>query len=268
LQTLHYQGNEAMFSFKKYITKMCKCFELLEDNDQGLLDAQKVKKMLEGVILTNQEVVSLKTVVRTNHPTNFDSASTLMATQITLLFPSPNNDPRNKRKVSAMMQQSQGPRAPNQGCGHGCNCNPVGAGGRGGGCGSGNGRGGGGGNACNRHPPMMLNGVNVSDPMHNFMSDEWKHLHESGFLSLLIDHCSGLANRQAGNPGGHGIPRGGRGDGHGHQVQIGAVTMIPEHDNSTLMDSNQGSGSQVTSAGGTAGARFGSLCYRQAGNNS
>jgi hypothetical protein len=234
----------------------------LEDNDQGLSDAQKVKKMLAGIVSTNQEIISLKTVVRTNHPNDFDSASTLMATQIALLFPSAENEHRtNKRKISVVTQN-----VPNQGRGHGRGRNQAG-GNRGGG----NGRGGGGGNARNRNPPLLLNGVDVSDPMRNFTSDEWKRLRESGFLSWLIDRRSAMANRRSGHHGGRGnFPGGrggGRGDGNGRQVQIGAVTAIPEHDNSTLTDSNQ-SRAQVTNpaSGGTAGARFGSLRYRQGGN--
>jgi hypothetical protein len=261
LQKLHYR-NEAVFSFEKYITRMSECFELLEDNDQGLSDAQKVKKMLAGIVSTNQEIVSLKTVVRTNHPNDFDSASTLMATQIALLYPSAENKHRtNKRKISAVAQ-NQGPTQQNQGRGHGRNRNQA-VGNRGGG----NGRGGGG-NARNRNPALLINGVDVSDPMRNFTSDEWKRLRESGFLSWLIDRHSAVANRRAGDHGGRGNVRGGRGggcgDGNGRQVQIGAVTAIPDHDNSTLTDSNQG-GTQTTNTGGTAGARFGSLCYRQAG---
>jgi hypothetical protein len=58
------------------------------------------------------------------------------------------------------------------------------------------GRGGGG-----RHGAQILNGVDVSDPMRNFTSDEWKRLCESGFLSWLIDHCSGLHNRHGGGGG-------------------------------------------------------------------
>jgi hypothetical protein len=263
LQKLHY-WNEAVFSFEKYVTRMSECFELLEDNDQGLSDAQKVKKMLAGIVSTNQEIVSLKTVVRTNHPNDFDSASTLMATQIALLYPSAENEHRtNKRKISAVAQ-NQGPNAQNQARGNGRNRNQAG-GNRGGGYG----RGGGGGNARNRNPALLINGVDVSDPMRNFTSDEWKRLRESGFLSWLIDRRSAVANRRAGNPhGGRGNVRGGRGggrgEGNGRQVQIGAVTTIPDHDNSTLTDSNQG-GTQSTTTGGTAGARFGSLRYRQAG---
>jgi hypothetical protein len=65
-------------------------------------------------------------VVRTNHPTNFGSASILMAIQIALLFPSAENKHRmNKRKILAVTQ-NQGPNMPNQGQSHGHNCNQAG----------------------------------------------------------------------------------------------------------------------------------------------
>jgi hypothetical protein len=53
LERLHYKS-EASFSFKKYVTKMNECFELLQDNNQDLAEAQKVRKLLNGV--------------KTNHP--------------------------------------------------------------------------------------------------------------------------------------------------------------------------------------------------------
>jgi hypothetical protein len=184
-----------------------KCFELLEDNDQGLSDAQKVKKMLAGIVLTNQEIVLLKTVVCTNHPNDFESARMKMATQIALLVPSAKNEHRtNKRKILAVTQNM-----PNQGHGHGRNRNQTG-----GNCGGGNGRSGGGGNAQNWNPQLMLNGVDVSDPMRNFTSNKWKRLQESSFLSWLIDHCSAMMNCHSGNHGGHGNFPGGCGGGRGN----------------------------------------------------
>jgi hypothetical protein len=174
LNCLHYH-NETSFSFERYITHMSECFELMEDNHQGFSEAQKVKKMLDGVVLTNAEVVAIKVVVRSTHPTDFNSASTLMAGQIALLYPAASMDLRNKRKISAVAQTS------GRGRGRG-RCGGRNAGGRGGGGG--------------RHGnPQILNGVDVSDPVHNFTSDEWKRLRESGFLSWLIDRRSGLASR-------------------------------------------------------------------------
>jgi hypothetical protein len=253
LNRLHYR-NETSFSFERYITRMSECFELMEDNHQGYSEAQKVKKMLDGVVSTNAEVVAIKAVVRSTHPTDFNSASTLMAGQIALLYPAASTDVRNKRKISAVAQ--------GRGRGRG-RCGGRNAGGRGGGGG--------------RHGnPQILNGVDVSDPMRSFTSDEWKRLRESGLLSWLIDRRSSLANRRSGNPhaGGRGTPRGGRGggrgDGSGRVVQIGAITTIPDHqDNSSLTESNQGSAPTTpisqTSTGGNAGSRFGGQRYRQSG---
>jgi hypothetical protein len=90
LERLHFKS-EALFSFEKYTTRLNKCFKLLEDNDQALAEAQKVKKMLKGVISTNPEVIAIKAVVCSIHPTtNFNQASTLMDGQIAILFPAAN----------------------------------------------------------------------------------------------------------------------------------------------------------------------------------
>jgi hypothetical protein len=113
LTRLHYRGNEAVFSFDNYITRMSECFELMEDNHQGLSKPQKVKKMLDGVISTNPKVIAIKAVVSSKYPNNFNQASTLMANQIALLFPLADTEPRNKRKISAVSK--------NDGRGHGGN---------------------------------------------------------------------------------------------------------------------------------------------------
>jgi hypothetical protein len=95
LDHLHYK-NEKAFPFKKYITRLNKCFELLDENDQSISEAQKIKRMLKGVMSMNPEVIAIKAVVRLTHPTNFNRASTLMAGQIAVLFPAASTDMRNK----------------------------------------------------------------------------------------------------------------------------------------------------------------------------
>jgi hypothetical protein len=247
--------NEAAFSFENYITRMSECFELMKDNEQGLSEGQKVKKMLDGVVSTNAEVVAIKAVVRSTYPNDFSAASTLMAGQIALLFPAATNELRNKRKISAV---NAGPGTPNLGRGRG---------GRGGG-----GRGGGGRHG-NAH---MLNGVDVSDPMRNFTSDEWKRLRESGFLSWLIDRRTALANRRGANPGrhaeGHGFHRGGRGPGRGDECgrRVQAVTFnLPQSDaNSTWSETNVSPTSSLRGSAnsGRAGVRFGGQRYGRAIN--
>jgi hypothetical protein len=175
---------------------MSECFELMEDNHQGLSEPQKVKKMLEGIITTNGEILAIKAVVRTKHRNDFNQASTLMASQIALLFLGAEPEQCNKHKISAVSQGGRG-----NGGGH--------AGRQGGRM---NARAGGGG----RHGPhQVLNGVDVSDPLRNFTSDVWKKLRESGFLSWLIDRRSSLNSRHGGGAG-RGYQRGGgRGGGAG-----------------------------------------------------
>jgi hypothetical protein len=171
LERLHYKS-EASFSFEKYVTKMNECFELLKDNDQDLAEVQKVKKLLNGVKTNHPEVNALKTVVRATHPTDFNTATTLMAGQIAVLFPAASfsYDTRPKRKISA------------------ANTNHGGRG-----------------RFKRKKPPVMANGVDVSDPNRSFTSDEWQKLRQCGLLSWVIE--------QRNQHGGAG--RGGRGAGHG-----------------------------------------------------
>jgi hypothetical protein len=130
LERLHYKS-EASFSFEKYVTKMNECFELLKDNDQDLAEAQKVKKLLNGVKTNHPEVNALKTMVHTAHPTDFNAATTLMAGQIAVIFPAASFsfDTHLKRKISAA----------NTTCG-------------------------GRGQFERKKPPVMANGVDISDP--------------------------------------------------------------------------------------------------------
>ena len=131
---LHYKS-EATFPFERYITRLHECFEALEDNKQGLLDAQKVKKMLENVTSNNMEVISLKTVIRERYPNDFAQASTHMEGQIALIFPAAQSEIRNKRRIAAVDFRGRG----------------DGRGGRGRG-----------------RRTTMLNGVDVSDPTRSF----------------------------------------------------------------------------------------------------
>jgi hypothetical protein len=149
LERLHYKS-EASFSFEKYVTKMNECFELLKDNDQDLAEVQKVKKLLNGVKTNHPEVNALKTVVQAMHSTDFNAATTFMAGQIAVLFPAASffYDTRPKRKISA------------------ANTN---RGGRG--------------RFERKKPPVMANGVDVSDPNQSFTSDEWQKLRQCGLLS-------------------------------------------------------------------------------------
>jgi hypothetical protein len=195
LERLHYKS-EASFSFEKYVTKMNECFELLKDNDQDLAEAQKVKKLLNGVKTNHPEVNALKTVVRATHPTDFNAATTLMAGQIAVLFPAASfaYDTRPKRKISA------------------ANTN---RGGRG--------------RFERKKPSVMANGVDISDPNQSFTSDEWPKLRQGGLLSWVIEQ-----RNQHGAGAGRGGRGGGRGSngprvrfqigGRGHQDGRGNAT--------------------------------------------
>ena len=107
LMRLHYKS-EASFPFEKYITRLHECFEALEDNKQGLLYAQKVKKMLENVTTSNMEVISLKTVIRERYPNDFAQASTHMAGQIALIFSAAQRDSQQTSDRGCRFSRSWG----------------------------------------------------------------------------------------------------------------------------------------------------------------
>jgi hypothetical protein len=86
LEMLHYK-NESVFPFEGYVTRLHESFEALDDNNQGLVDAHKVDKLLEGVHSNNIEVMSLKTYIRAQHSNDFNAAATHMAKQICCYFP-------------------------------------------------------------------------------------------------------------------------------------------------------------------------------------
>jgi hypothetical protein len=183
LERLHYKS-EASFSFEHYVIKMNECFELMDNNDQALAEAQKVKKLLNGVKSTHPEINALKTVVRATYPTDLNAATTLMAGQIAAIFPAASfsYDQRPKRKISAASAN----RA-SRGC-FGRKQGPM---------------------------PIMANGVHITDPNRSFTSDEWSRLRQSGLLSWIIERratndrarCNG--GSRTGHQGGRGS-RGGR----------------------------------------------------------
>jgi hypothetical protein len=59
----------------------------LEDNHQGLIDAHKVDKLLEGVHSNNVEVMALKTYIQVQYSDDFNAAATHVAKQIVAIFP-------------------------------------------------------------------------------------------------------------------------------------------------------------------------------------
>jgi hypothetical protein len=81
LEKLHYK-NELVFLFQDYVTCLHECFEVLGDNNQGLINVHEVDKLLEGVHSNNIEVTALKTYLWAQHSNDFNAAATHMAKQI------------------------------------------------------------------------------------------------------------------------------------------------------------------------------------------
>jgi hypothetical protein len=234
LECLHYMS-EASFSFEKYVTKMNECFKLMDDNDQVLAEAQKVKKLLNGVkSSTHPEINALKTVVRATHPTDFNAATTLMAGQIAVIFPSASlsYNQRPKRKISAasINRAGRGRFGRKQG--------PM---------------------------PMIANGVDITDPNRSFTSDEWNRLRQCGLLSWIIERraANDRAKRYGGGRTGN---QGGCGNSHGGRTQLNApndrvVAAVEQQQHGNVTDTNSDSPrvhfGTLRGRGGRVGVNFG-----------
>jgi hypothetical protein len=166
---------------------MNECFELMDDNDQALAEAQKVKKLLNGVKSTHPEINALKTVVRATYPTDFNAATMLMAGQIAVIFPAASfsYDQHPKWKISAASANRAGRSC--LGRKHGL-------------------------------MPIMANGVDITDPNRSFTSDEWSRLCQSGLLPWIIE-CQAANDRAKCNSGGRFGHQGGHGN-HGGRMQM------------------------------------------------
>jgi hypothetical protein len=70
IDALSYQNEQAL-KFESYLSRLSENFDLLEDNDQGLSETQKVKKFLEGIISTHQDVINIKGQIRDHFLTIF-----------------------------------------------------------------------------------------------------------------------------------------------------------------------------------------------------
>jgi hypothetical protein len=245
------------YRFEQYVTKFSECFEVMADNDQQLFEVQKVKYLLDGMSLTNPDIIATKAVVREKFPTNFNQASLPLGGQIFCMYPASHLESHAKRKISAVHRDSarnrnrNGPpydqRVRNN--------VPVRPGAR---SGSPNGA-------------LTANGVDLSDPPCTFTPDEWRHLREAGMANWAMDQRNkGHATVQ----GGRGQGRGGEGRGNagrgGQQARASVVRFQDtEESNSNLTmersptagGNNSTASSRSGGRGGRAGAGFGGGCY-------
>jgi hypothetical protein len=81
LARLFYKGETPNFTFKTYVTRLREAFELLADNEQPLMGAQKVKQLLKGITCTHPCITPLITVIMKDYSTNFEEASRVASCQ-------------------------------------------------------------------------------------------------------------------------------------------------------------------------------------------
>jgi hypothetical protein len=84
IEKLHYHNEQAV-SFEEYVSRMTENFELLEDNEQGLSETQKIKQFLAGIVSTHPDVYGIKSQVRSMFMNNFYEASKHFASQLSMI---------------------------------------------------------------------------------------------------------------------------------------------------------------------------------------
>jgi hypothetical protein len=193
-------------------------FDLLEDNDQGLSETQKVKKFLGGIISTHQDVINIKGQIRDRFSTNFYEAAKHFVAQLSMIpgyMANRMDRNRAKRRIMAMIAEMERDHDERVALGYGYGQN-YGYGGHGRGRGRIGNR--------NRQHRQYHAGVDVTDPMFTlFTRDEYARLRAGGHLEWLANICWNNGGRPrndvCGGRGGRGRGRGrGAGRGPGHQV--------------------------------------------------
>jgi hypothetical protein len=255
LEKLHYI-NENAKPFEAYVSQMTEQFELLEDNDQGLSETQKVKYFLKGVISTHPDVRGIISQVRAMHSTNFYEASKHFAGQLSQIpgymvkgsgtggYTRGDNAKRRISAVEAAYEQEA--RMGRNRAGYHYH-----------GMGGGRARGRGGGNR-GQHNRQYRSGVDVTDPHRTFSPEEYTRLRQGGHITWLANVRWNNGGRPHDNRGGR-DGRGGRGHGRaqlGRQVSF--LEHVPSEGSTTTTQQNNEVQHQ---RGGNAGARFGGRRY-------
>jgi hypothetical protein len=255
---VYYKENPPHMTFEKYVSRLTENFVLLEDNDQGLSETQKVKQFLKGIMSTHTDVMHIKSQTRANYPTDFHGAITFMAMQLSLIpgYMSQGDDHKRgaKRQVSALLA----------GMDQDAFQAFIASADRYAQLGRGRGRGGG-----NRHRGKLeieyingrqyRSGVDVTDPNRTFSPDEFARLKAGGHAAWLANIRWNNGGRpRGGGGGGRGANRGGRGHGRGHNAgRRVAFVESQQQDESGMAATN----ANANQRGGNAGARFGGRRY-------
>lgn len=164
LENLHY-NQEQTFSFEKYITVMQGAFNILRDNGEAKRETEKVRILCKKITSTNVQLQSAISTVAMDDQlrNNFTDACNKLSERVAMIFPAVSGSRHTYRRNASAMRGGRG------------------RGGRGRGPMHGRGRGRGGRhyrpyNDSRSELPKSINGVDTSDPLRSFTSDEYMKL--------------------------------------------------------------------------------------------
>ena len=173
LTELKYLGQEQVFSFEKFTTKLQGCFNILEKEFN--LESLKVRAMFDRIHTSHPVLLATIAVIKNKaeNKNNFRNAANELSEAIAQIFPSSRMSRKERRAIYELASGGGG-----RGRGRG-----GGRGGRGrGGRGSGGPGGGRGGRFTQPTSPVnnKINGIDVSDPNRTFSPQEFRTLGEGG----------------------------------------------------------------------------------------
>ena len=194
LSELKYLGQEHVFSFERFTTKLQSCFNILDK--EYALESLKVRAMFDRIHTNHPALIATIAMVKgkRENKESFVNASNELSEEISQLFPAANKfTKRQNREIYEMGRgrghsdrdgrgRSRGERGSGRdGSGRGRRGSGRGRSGRGSGRG-GSGRGGEGGHGRSMIQPVnnKINGVDVTNPNRTFSTREFSQLGDGG----------------------------------------------------------------------------------------
>ena len=242
----HYKGNETIYPFSKFASKLREAYTTMQQSDRPETQAKQVEQLLEKMqVEHHQKLVNIKMEATRRHPDNFVECVNFISAEISQHIKPAAKSPDGKRKRYVSATETGG-RGRGRGRGRG--------GGRGDGRG-GRGRGRGGGRDQGGHGGgILVYGVDITNPDRFFTSDEMNRLGREG-QRILYDRRDAIRARGDG-----------RGDGRGRGRHVAAAGADRQEDSTQgqVQQQEEQSG-RGSNRGGRNGARFGRGRYNEGG---
>lgn len=188
LEAIYYKGNEAVYPFSKYTSKLQEIFQAYEDANRPKSGTDKVDDLITKMQVPDDGVLlNIKMDARRRFPDSYEDCVSFIAAEISM-HKRPASDPSKRgRKISEVGTHKRFRRGGGDGRGRG---------GRGRGRDGGRGRGG---RGRGSQAPVLVNNVDITDATRTFTRQEMDKLGPNGQREMYARRRQLIQQR---NPGG------------------------------------------------------------------